>query len=185
MTDDDARRGMILNVSDRGARKSAVTAAPRVTGELQSVVLTSWVWAGGRFPCPPTGNWRFRARLRLKSASRSTGPSQTSFRRGTFPTCLPPHSRRMANDSRQQGERVDTRDTTAFSTTTYISGTSRTALSSHGCKGMWTRSTPWRFPHSPRHLSAGHSRFLATLPASLLVPARSISGAERRSKTGR
>jgi hypothetical protein len=39
MTDDDARRGMILNVSDRGARKSAVTAAPRVTGEFQSVVL--------------------------------------------------------------------------------------------------------------------------------------------------
>jgi hypothetical protein len=41
MTDDDARRGMILNVSDRGARKSAVTAAPRVTGEFQSVVLAS------------------------------------------------------------------------------------------------------------------------------------------------
>jgi hypothetical protein len=47
MTDDDARRGMILNVSDRGARKSAVTAAPRVTGEFQSVVLgansTQWL----------------------------------------------------------------------------------------------------------------------------------------------
>jgi hypothetical protein len=39
MTDDDARRGMILNVSDRGARKSAVTAAPSVTGEFQSVAL--------------------------------------------------------------------------------------------------------------------------------------------------
>ena len=39
VTDDDARRGMILNVSDRGARKSAVTAAPRVTGKFQSVVL--------------------------------------------------------------------------------------------------------------------------------------------------
>ena len=41
MTDDDARRGMILDVSDRGARKSAVPAAPRATGEFQSVVLVA------------------------------------------------------------------------------------------------------------------------------------------------
>ena len=48
MTDDDARRGMILNVSDRGARKSAVTAAPRVTGEFQSVVLARGARQWGR-----------------------------------------------------------------------------------------------------------------------------------------
>jgi hypothetical protein len=49
MTDDDARRGMILDVSDRGARKSAVTAAPRVTGEFQSVVLASSAPGAFRF----------------------------------------------------------------------------------------------------------------------------------------